>query len=250
MGSYALKAEVREGAGKELARKLRTKGQIPAVVYGFGGEPVSLTLNARDTELVLNRIHGEKVLVDLEYGGKQEKVFVRNVQRDPVLDSLMHADFYRVDLSREIDTTVPVISVGIPLGVKEGGLLEHGIREVKIRCLPLKVPPHLEVNVESLEIGDSIHARELAAIDGVRVLSPPEAVIFAVVAKAKEEEVMAATAVVPGAEGAVPAVPGAAPAAAGAAPAAAAGKAPAPAAGGKAPAAAAPAAGKGAPGKK
>lgn len=188
MGSFKLSAEVRTETGKEKIKKIRREGRFPAIIYGAGGEAVSLVLDTREMELVLARTHGEKVLVDLSYAGKEEKVFVRNVQRDPVKELLLHADFFRVDLNKEMDTKVPVISVGLPVGVKLGGLLEHGVRELAIRCLPGDVPPHIEVNVEELNIGDSIHVRDMDEIKGVRVLSPEDSVLFAVAAKAKEPE--------------------------------------------------------------
>ena len=232
MASYALKAEVRDAFGKEKSKKLRGTGNFPAVVYGAEKDSVALTLNTHETEMVLGRIHGEKVLVDLEYGGTKDKVFVRNVQRDPVKDKLIHVDFYRVDLNREIDTQVAIHAVGTPEGVKLGGFLEHGVREISIRALPTKIPPHISVNVADLKIGQSIHIRDLQAIDGVKIVTPGDALAFAVVVKKKEEEVA------PVAAAAAPAAGAAAPAAAGAkgAPAA-----PAAGAKGAAPAAKAPA---------
>lgn len=232
MASYALKAEVRDAFGKEKSKKLRGTGNFPAVVYGAEKDSIALTLNTHEAEMVLGRIHGEKVLVDLEYGGTKDKVFVRNVQRDPVKDKLIHVDFYRVDLNREIDTQVAIHAVGTPEGVKLGGFLEHGVREISIRALPTKIPPHISVNVADLKIGQSIHIRDLQAIDGVKIVTPGDALAFAVVMKKKEEEVA------PVAAAAAPAAGAAAPAAAGAkgAPAA-----PAAGAKGAAPAAKAPA---------
>ncbi len=192
MSSFALKAEVRSDRGKEKAKKLRKQGKFPAIVYGVGKEPTSLTLDIRETEVVLGRIHGEKVLVDLSYGDTTEKVFVRNIQRDPALEKLLHADFFRVDLNKELDTKTPVHPVGLPKGVKVGGLLEYGLREIAIRCLPTKVPPHIEVSVEDLDIGENLHVSDLPEMEGVKVLSPEDSVLFAVAAKAKEAEEMAA----------------------------------------------------------
>lgn len=191
MGKYKLNADVRTDTGKEKAKKLRAAGKFPAIVYGADAGPVSLTLDIRDTENILSRIHGEKVLVDLEYGDRKDKVFVRNVQRDPVIEKLLHVDFFRVDPTREIATKIPVVAIGTAAGVKLGGLLEHGLREVEIRCLPTKVPPHLEVNVEALETGQSFHISQLPQIEGVKYLSSPETVLFAVVGKQKEEPVAA-----------------------------------------------------------
>jgi large subunit ribosomal protein L25 len=193
MSKFAINADVREGTGKEKARKIRAAGSFPAIIYGAGAEPVSLTLNTREAELMLARMHGEKILVDLTYGGKTEKAFVRNVQRDPVTEKLLHIDFFRVDMAREIETKVAVIEVGIAEGVKLGGMLEHGLRQLQIRALPGNIPPHIEVNVSALQQGQSIHVRELPPIPGVKVTSPEDAVLFAVIGKAKEEPAAATT---------------------------------------------------------
>lgn len=187
MSKYALNAETRDYTGKEKAKKLRAAGRFPAIVYGDAKDPVSLTLDTRETENVLTRIHGEKVLVDLSYGGKQEKVFVRNIQRDPVNEKLIHVDFFRVDMEKELDTTVPVIAIGTAYGVKMGGLLEPGLRQVQLRALPGDVPPHIEVNVESLNVGQSFHVSDLKLGDKIKLLSRGETVLFSVHGKAAEE---------------------------------------------------------------
>ncbi len=188
MSEFILNAEVREERGKEKAKKLRAAGRCPAIVYGTSGEPVSLTIDTRESELVIQRTHGEKVLVTLNYDGKEDKVFLRNIQRDPASEKLVHVDFYRVDLKVELDTQVPVINIGTAVGVKEGGLLEHGIRELAIRCLPTKVPPHIEVDVSGLAMNKSYHVEDLPEIDGVQILTSPDAVLFAVASPSKVTE--------------------------------------------------------------
>lgn len=189
MSQITLKAQRREWTGKEKAKKLRRQGSFPAIVYGPGYEPVSLELPTRETENALNKIHGEKILVALDYGETPEQVFIRSVQRDPVKNELLHADFYRVDMEKELDTKVPINAVGgTPEGVKLGGLLEQIVRILDIRCLPAKVPPHIDVDVSKLLVGDSIHVRDLPAMDGVRVLTQPDAVLFLVAGHSAEEE--------------------------------------------------------------
>lgn len=200
MSKFQLKAEVRETTGKEKAKKLRAAGKYPAIVYGAGEDPVSVTLDIRETEVVLTRIHGEKVLVDLAYGGKTDKVFLRKIERDPASEKLLHIDFYRVHPDREIDTKVPVHHVGTAQGVRMGGLLEHGLRELQIHCLPGNVPPHIDVDVSHLEIGHSIHVSDLSPMPGVKVLSSPDAVLFSVAGKQAEEPAPGAAAEEPAAE--------------------------------------------------
>lgn len=187
MSKYKLNAELRTTRGKEKAKKLRAAGQFPAIVYGAGGEAESLVLDVRETETILNRIRGEKVLVDLQYGGKSDKVFVRNLQRDPVKNNLIHADFFRVDMKVEMETRIPVTHVGEAKGVKLGGLLEHVLRELTIRCLPGNVPPHVEVDVANLDIHESIHVSDLPEMEGVKIMTRPDSVLYAVVPKQAED---------------------------------------------------------------
>ena len=186
MSKFSLTAEVRNDLGKEKVKKLRFAGQIPAVVYGAGEEPVSLTLNTRDAGLVLKRIHGEKVMVDLNYGGKTESVFVRDVQRDPVHSELLHIDFYRLDLAVEIDTRIPIHAIGTPIGIAHGGILEQGLRELAIHGLPGAIPPHFDVDVKDLDVDHSIHVSDLSVPEGVKIITPSDAVVFLVKPKASE----------------------------------------------------------------
>lgn len=187
MSTFVLNAEIREDTGKEKMKKLRAKGHCPAVIYGSEQEPVSLTINIRDTEVLLQRIHGEKILVEVKYGDKTDKAFVRQVDRDPVKNLLEHIDFYRVDPDHEIDTTVPVLSVGTPIGVKMGGIMEPGLRKIDLRALPANVPPHIDVNVEKLNIGQSIHVSDLD-LPNVKLLTAGDGVLFAIHGREKEDE--------------------------------------------------------------
>lgn len=188
MSQITLKATRRTWTGKEKAKKLRRQGSFPAIVYGPGYDSVAVELPIRETENALTKMHGEKVLVSLDLGDSSEQVFIRSVQRDPVKNQLLHADFYRVDMAKELDTKVPINGIGgTPAGVKMGGLLEQIIRILDIRCLPGNVPPHIDVDVSGLQIGQSVHVRDLPAMDGVKVLTPADAVIFLVAGRVEEE---------------------------------------------------------------
>ena len=188
MSKYELHAEIRDTIGKEKAKKLRQVGKFPAIVYGAETEPTPLTLASRDVEVTLSRLHGESVLVDLHYGNRTDKVFVRNVQRDPLSEKLIHVDFFRVNPDREMDTAVHVVAVGTAEGVRLGGMLEAHAREIVVRSLPTRVPPHIEVDVTTLNAGQTIHVRDLKPIDGVKFVTNGEVVLFAVLGKQKEEE--------------------------------------------------------------
>lgn len=199
--TLTVKATIRNTRGKEKAGKLRKSGELPGIVYGAHKDAVAVTLNTREFDHVRKATHGEQVLIDLALSdGTMEKAFIREVQRHPATQQLLHADFLRVSLTEEITLKVPVLHIGVPEGVKtDGGLLEQVLREVTIRCLPTKVPPHLEYNVSAMRIGHSIHVSDLPAMEGVTFLDDPKAVLFAVVGKMKEdaEQVQAPAATAP-----------------------------------------------------
>ncbi len=184
MSQFVINAEVREVTGKEISKKIRAERRFPAIVYGAGQDSISLTVDTREADILLKRMHGEKVLVDLQYGDKSEKVFIRNVQRDPAKGLILHIDFFRVDMKQSLDTRIPVIGHGVPKGVKLGGLLEHGVREIAIRALPGDVPPHIDVNLEDLDMGMSLHVSDLPEMKGVEVTTSGDAVLFSVTAPA------------------------------------------------------------------
>lgn len=183
MSTYTIEAEVREARGKEKNKKIRRAGRLPAIAYGKG-EPTALTVDDHDFGVLLQRIGGEKVLVDLNYDGKSEKVFLRDVQRDPVKDLPIHVDFFRVDMDHEMQTEIQVVQHGTPIGLKEGGILEHGVRTVSVKAKPQDIPPHLEVDVSHLKVNESVHISDLPAIPGLEILTAGDTTLFAVVPKA------------------------------------------------------------------
>jgi len=209
VGEYSIVAEERSGTGKGANRKLRATGRIPAVVYGRGKATRHVTLDPTALGKLLHRSgSGINTLVDLEIGGAETVVLVREIQREPVGGRWLHADLYEVDLQQKIQVSVPLHIVGRPMGVENGGILDHPLREVEIECLPRAIPDSVEVDVSSLDVGDSIHVRDLALPEGATMLSDPDlAVASVVLPKAEEEQVAAAAVVAEGAaaEGAAPA---------------------------------------------
>jgi len=192
--TLAIKASPRAGRGKEASAAMRRTGNIPAVVYGAHKDTLEVALDRREFEAVRSKTHGEQVLIDVTYAdGASEKAFIQEVQRDPVSRAILHADLLRVSLTEVMVVSVPVIAVGIAAGVKnDGGTLEQVSRKVTIKCLPTKVPPHIDVDVSALGVNASLHVFDLPAIEGVEFVEP-KAVLFAVGAKTKEEA-LAATA--------------------------------------------------------
>ena len=195
----------REALGKGGARKARRAGQIPGVLYGHGETPVPVAIGARDFELALRHHKGGNPIVGLTLAGGEFTALIRDVQYDPISQSIIHVDFQHISLTETIEIEVAVRLVGLPVGVKDaGGILEHIVREVEVRCLPTAIPPSLDVDVSALNIGDSVHVRDLVVTDLV-ILTDPEATIATVVPptvieEKPAEEAVAAAAAAPAAE--------------------------------------------------
>jgi large subunit ribosomal protein L25 len=206
VANYQLNLEVRESAGKGVARKLRAQGLIPGVCYGAGQATIPVTLDPRPLEKALRAsAAGLNTLFDVEGGGAfhGRSVLVKDLQRDPVKGSLLHADFYAVDLTKEVEVSVPVHLVGSAAGLLNGGIVDHQLREIEIRCLPTAIPESFSLDVSPLDVGDTLHVSDIALPEGVALVSNPELGVVSVVIPAKAEEEVAPEAAA--VEGAVPA---------------------------------------------
>jgi large subunit ribosomal protein L25 len=220
MKQLQLEAQVRSAMGKNEVGRSRVSGRIPAVLYGRGEANVNLELVDKANQAVMLTPGIFNTLIKLTIGGEQpreETVMVKEIQRHPVSEKILHVDFVKIYLDRKLDTKVPVRLEGTAPGVKEGGILELVHRELHIRCLPAMIPEFITLNVSALAIGDSITVAQLPLQEGIEVLvDAHEPIVHVVMPKAEE--------VKPVAEAAVAGAPGAAGAAA--APAAAEAKQP------------------------
>jgi large subunit ribosomal protein L25 len=179
-----LTAEIRQGAGKEIAKKLRTKGLIPAIFYGPRTETIPLVVNPKEFAKALQTEAGENVLIELEIRKAEESsrkvVMVKDIQIDPLQRTTLHADFYEVAMDEMVTVEIPVHLIGRPEGVKMGGILEQVQRVIQIQCLPGDIPRSIDVGVDSLKIGDSIHVKEIQ-IEKAKILSDSNLTIATVV---------------------------------------------------------------------
>ena len=191
MAMQALKGERRSGVGKGVARKLRQAGRIPAVYYGRGEEPIALQVGLKDLQEVIERAEGSNVIVDLKVegdGAGDRKALIREIQRDPVGGRILHLDLQHISLTERIVVEVPIVLVGTAVGVKDGGgILETILREVEVRCLPTAIPPSIDVDVAHLNIGDSVHVRDLQ-VPEVTILTDPDSTLATVVPPTVMEE--------------------------------------------------------------
>jgi large subunit ribosomal protein L25 len=164
MERFQLQSEVRDGAGKGGARKLRGGGRLPAVLYGRKESPVGLSLSEVDVRNILRK-HPDSAIVDLTVGGGGVvNAIIRDVQRHPASGHLLHVDLQRIRLDEKIRVEVHVELQGTPAGVKDqGGILEHGARTLNVTCLPTQIPDAIIVDVGTLRIHDSWKIRDIAA---------------------------------------------------------------------------------------
>lgn len=185
---YKVQAKVREGRGKNDARRTRREGMVPITVYGGGAETLAAVAPLRDLAAILRSESGRNTIftVDVEGVGPSEVMF-HDRQIDPVKGRLIHADLTRLVKGQKIEVTVPLHLVGEPFGVKEKqGVLEQIIREVQIRCEPREIPDSLDVDVSSLDVHDVLHVSDIKVAEGVEILTDADQVI-ATVGIVKEE---------------------------------------------------------------
>jgi large subunit ribosomal protein L25 len=190
-----LVAQRREATGRSAARKLKARGVVPAVIYGGKEEPQPLQVSGQDIRLLLSHASGENILVELEIAGVKgpRTAMVQEVQHSPVSGDVVHIDFHSVSMDEQIEADVPVEPTGTANGVKNfGGLLEQSLRSLSVECSPRDLPDRITVDVSNLNIGDSIHVRDIPLAKGITGKTPPDLTVFSVLAPTVEEEPAAA----------------------------------------------------------
>jgi large subunit ribosomal protein L25 len=192
-----LTAEIREGVGKEKAKKLRTKGLIPAIFYGPRSQTIPLVIDSKELAKVLQTEAGENVLIDLDIrkGNQSDRkvVMVKDIQIDPLQRITLHTDFFEVTMDEMVTVEVPVHLVGKPEGTKMGGILDQIRRVIQIQCFPGDIPKSIDIDVSLLKIGDSIHVQDIK-VEKVKILSDTNYTIATVVPPVVEEKVVEAVA--------------------------------------------------------
>ena len=199
-----LSAEIREEVGKGGARKLRTRGLIPAIFYGPKSQSIALVVDSKEFVNTLQTEAGENVLIDLNIrkGDQSDRkvVMVKEIQIDPLQGTTLHTDFYEVAMDEMVIIEVPIHLVGKPEGIKMGGILELIRRTIQIQCLPGDIPKGIDVDVSSLKIGDSIHVQGLQ-VEKAKILFDTNFTIATVVPPVVEEKKVVEEVVAEAAEG-------------------------------------------------
>jgi large subunit ribosomal protein L25 len=204
MEAPVLRVVRRTRSGKGVARKIRAEGLIPAVLYG-GGENIALSLQPQELLKILSS--GENTIFQLEIDGEvgqERQAIVRDLQRHPLKETLLHADLYRISMDVEITVSVTIVLQGMSREVSDvGGVINQLLHEVEIQCLPSLIPHELPIDVSHLGIGEVLHVRDLQIPQGIQILAAPDEVVASVSVRGEE---VAAEPSVAAAEGATPEV--------------------------------------------
>jgi large subunit ribosomal protein L25 len=179
-----LTAELRSDTGKGVARKLRANGKVPAVLYGQGLDTTPLVVDARELLHLLHSGAGANTLVDLVVDGEQHLAIPREIQRDHIHSKFLHVDFLAVSRTETIQVNVPIHEFGDAVGIREGGVVEHHLRELQVECLPQDVPDQIEIDITDVELGGMIHVREVVAPEGATILTNPEDAVLSIITPA------------------------------------------------------------------
>lgn len=180
MATARLSANPRTDSGKGAARKLRASGAVPGVIYGHSREPQPLAVDTRLLQRLLDQISAASTVVELDVDGRTSRTLIREIQRHPLKNEILHIDFQELVAGEKVTVEIPIVFVGTPAGVKAGGVLDQVMHELEIHVDPTDIPNHLDVDVSALEIGKSLHVSDIAVPAGVEVLADPEATVCVV----------------------------------------------------------------------
>lgn len=190
MAKSKLGAALRQDGGKGVARKLRSAGRVPAVLYGHGEKPRTLSVNAHDLGLLIGAVNVENTIVTLDIEGEGSMdVLLREVQMHPYKPEALHVDFFHVNARETLHVKVPVRLLGTPVGVHtDGGVLDQVLYELEVECLPRNIPDAVEIDVAALGLGESVRVGDVPAREGVKFLQDGELPIASVVASHRPVE--------------------------------------------------------------
>jgi len=183
MAEVTLEVTRREKSGKEISKKIRAAGRIPAVVYGAKKDPVAIEVERKAiVELIQKSEHGIRSIFLLKMAGtdQQRHAMIKDLQIDPISRKMTHIDFVRILMDEVVRVAVPIHTTGLAIGVKEGGLLDWQVREVHVECLPNAIPDTIDVDVTNLNHHEYLRISDLKLPDGVKVLDDPERVVVGV----------------------------------------------------------------------
>jgi large subunit ribosomal protein L25 len=180
MEKITLTAQVREKAGKGVARSLRRNSMIPAVLYSHG-KSLPISMGDKEVTQVLNTEGGEHALITLKLDGAKDQAnrmaLIKDYQVDPIRGALIHVDLMEVAMNEKVRIPVAVHITGSAAGVKEGGILQAGLRTLEVECLPTQIPDSINIDISALKINESVHVRDITVAEGIRILTEGDATV-------------------------------------------------------------------------
>lgn len=184
MNKIVFSAEVREGKGKGVARKLRSKGYIPGILYGPDIQPVPIKLERKTNEKIILHLKSHNIMAEMKLKKNQEEqtfqVILKDIQMDPIKDEIIHLDFYKLSSERPVIIEVPIVLKGKSIGEEKGGILEHELREIKVEGLPGNIPEKIEIDIKELDFGHAILVKDIRVPEGVKILEDEKKVVVTV----------------------------------------------------------------------
>ncbi len=175
-----LKVSSRNKKGKQFARKVRKEGKIPGIIYGHGEESLGVLIDRKEFVELLGKLKSESTILDILVDSKEKlPCIIKSIQKNPFNDQLLNVDFQHIHLKEKISVKVPIMLKGESPGIKQGGILDHHLREVEIKCLPDDVLPHIEVDISKLKMGDSLHISDLH-FDRIEFLAPKDTTVVSI----------------------------------------------------------------------
>ncbi len=186
METKTIQVQLKKDSGSRIARKHRKSGLIPSVLYGHKQENLMFLLDSKEFIKVFGS--GAKT-VNLKWDSSKEMALVKDMQFDTFGKEILHIDFVRIALTEKVTTPVPIVLYGTSQGVKEGGILDHAMKEVEIECLPTEIPKEIRIDVSELKVKDSLHIKDIELSPNVKALDNPDAIVVSVHFAAEEKEV-------------------------------------------------------------
>ncbi|MHB8843248.1 MAG: 50S ribosomal protein L25 [Nitrospirota bacterium] len=211
MERVALTAQVREKAGKGVARGLRREKRVPAVLYSHG-KSMPISMVSKDVTKILNVEGGEHALINLKLEGAKDAgdrmALIKDYQVDPLNGSLVHLDLMEVSMTEKVKIPVAVHITGNAIGVKEGGIFQYGLRTLDVECMASQIPDSIMVDITNLKVNESLHVRDIKAPEGVRILTEGDATVATIQPPISVEKLEAMLSAAPAAETGEPEVVG------------------------------------------
>jgi large subunit ribosomal protein L25 len=183
-----LQAQERTEEKHSTIRKIREEGNIPAVLYGKNIKSKAIVVNAADFVKII-RESGRNGLIKIKVNGEEHSVMLHDIQKDPLRNEIIHADFHVVDMKTEVEVNVNVHLVGEASGVKDGGVLQQSLHQLSIRALPTNIPPSIEVDISHLQVGQTITVGDIQANGKYEINHEPTEVIASILPPKQEEEI-------------------------------------------------------------